>query len=662
MAVMSVSDRIIYQAIANVVAEKARPLLSVVSNRQSFANILCEKDLKPFFLPWKDQYKLFQKKFTELYEEGNHWLVETDLAAFYETLDHELLVSYLRQQEFVDDQVAYRLTKYLSVWAAVSKDIKANRGLPQGCIASDLFSNIFLYQLDKEMSCGECYYVRYVDDIRLLSSSVDFARKGLIKVDRKLKRLGLLIQTNKTTIRKVENLEDEIDKLAYQLSEIEDRLEHLNEIWLSLGIDPLNEAKINQIALNGEVALDETVFESLVEEDKEIQNSLLDLFWDAKKSLDEKTDEFAERHLRFCLYRLKGNQEVAYSVLDYLNDRPWLSDVICEYLCRCEFDNKIIESLKAFIYSHEVYDNAVSSVIEMLVKKSISLRDFHGRFRGLIIENCRDWPLLCSIIKALGQSTDNLSVLLEVLLSKSYTPLVKRESLIQIVGLASSKEETYYALSKSIFDHSPLIIDVVLYLIYVEHGLTLKIFMGDKDVVSDYCLTMAQGYDDSLPYRKQCYIRHQLQKRYYCEIDDELDLHSVFSSYYKRASQFLWDSERSFLTNPSRYVSQLDLFHEELLYPLIVDVAGLSDSYENLSKIAFPDRLRIIQKQVPELSTFASAGLQCHTLRSKSTEAHTRIHKCLDPTVPVNAKQRDNLKKTLCAAYQELMSYLIVFK
>ncbi|MEH2368690.1 hypothetical protein [Nostoc sp.] len=80
MAILAVSDRVVYQAIANVVAEKARPILSTVANRQSFANVLSSPEQKPMFIPWKIQYRLFQKKFQTLYEKGNVWLVETDMA------------------------------------------------------------------------------------------------------------------------------------------------------------------------------------------------------------------------------------------------------------------------------------------------------------------------------------------------------------------------------------------------------------------------------------------------------------------------------------------------------------------------------------------------------------------------------------------------------
>jgi retron-type reverse transcriptase len=221
MAILAVSDRVVYQAIANVVAEKARPMLSTVANRQSFANVLSATEQKPMFMPWKEQYKLFQKKFQTLYEEGNIWLVETDMAAFYETIDQTMLIKYLLEKKLLDEQTAEYLQAYLPIWSSVKSQEPISRGVPQGCLASDFFANIFLYEFDKELSVQEYHYLRYVDDIRLLARTREAVQQGLIRIDRTLKTLGLLIQTNKTTVRRISNFAEEADRMASKLSDID---------------------------------------------------------------------------------------------------------------------------------------------------------------------------------------------------------------------------------------------------------------------------------------------------------------------------------------------------------------------------------------------------------------------------------------------------------
>ena len=165
MAVLATSDRIVYQALANVIAEKGRSALAMVSNRQSFANVLAGPDKKSIFVHWKKQYKDFQNKFCDLISEGNKWLAETDAAAFYETIDHHILNDILLRNEFLDDKTTAFLISYLATWSSIKSGGSASRGVPQGCLASDLLANVFLYEFDKELASKEYYYLRYVDDI-----------------------------------------------------------------------------------------------------------------------------------------------------------------------------------------------------------------------------------------------------------------------------------------------------------------------------------------------------------------------------------------------------------------------------------------------------------------------------------------------------------------
>src|SRR5215211_2925116 len=103
MAVLPIKDRVVFQAIVNTIAEFGRSTLSMVANRQSFANILRSPEVVQMFNPWKEQYSAFQAKYGELIDEGNSWVVETDIAAFYETIDHSKLYDVLQNGNFLDD-------------------------------------------------------------------------------------------------------------------------------------------------------------------------------------------------------------------------------------------------------------------------------------------------------------------------------------------------------------------------------------------------------------------------------------------------------------------------------------------------------------------------------------------------------------------------------
>jgi len=654
MAVLAVSDRIIFQAIANVIAERGRSTLAMVTNRQSFANVLSKRRQKQFFAPWKQQYRLFQEKFCELVEEGNVWLAETDLAAFYETIDHTTLFNRLREGKFLDERSLEHLQAYLPIWSSVRSGTQVARGVPQGCLASDLLANIFLYDLDRELAVQEYYYLRYVDDIRVISKTKDAVQRGLIQIDTTLKSIGLLLQTKKTMVRQITDLGEETDRLAAQLSEIDRRFNE-PELPDLPPLDPLLEPSLHDVALLGED------FNAKVDPPKTaptVQQELLELFGKSKRSIDfDDSDPFAERHLRFCLYRLEPDPGIVVAVLSLFVERPWLSEIIALYLRKCELDKEAIGHLRNVIETHNVYDSVVALAIDILVRQEVSLRPQHDLFRKWLTDGSRDWPLLRVAAIALGESSDNMLVLLETVCSLS--PSVRRVAMIQALRLARDQDEATHIFNTCIEDSTPVVIDALLYQLYNEWGLTLDdLELGDR-VLSDYCIACAKGYDNTLPAIQPDYIRSVFAKSYNVEFSDTMDFHALLGSDYERASEFLWQAENSYLVNPSRYVSQLDLFHEELLYPILVDKLYWKSTRDELAQVAFPDRVRYFLAHKVGLASFGSAVFKCHHLRSSCPEAHTRLHRQLIATSPITWRQRNGLKKRLGAGYQELADWLL---
>jgi hypothetical protein len=180
----------------------------------------------------------------------------------------------------------------------------------------------------------------------------------------------------------------------------------------------------------------------------------------------------------------------------------------------------------------------------------------------------------------------------------------------------------------------------------------------DDQSLTDYCVACAKGYDNTLPAIQPDYLRSVLAKSYNVEFLDTMDFHALLGSDYERASEFLWQAENSYLVNPSRYVSQLDLFHEEVLYPILVDKLHWKSTRDELAQVTFPDRAKYFLANKVELASFGSAVLECHRLRSSCPEAHTRLHRQLITTSPITWRQRDGLKKRLGAGYQELVDWL----
>jgi RNA-directed DNA polymerase len=155
---------------------------------------------------------------------GRRWVVDMDLAKFFDEVNHQRLLSKLGKR-IRDRRVIHLIDRYLRSGMLV-KGIEQTRtkGTPQGSPLSPLLSNIVLDELDKEMEKRGHYFVRYADDFqiyvktrrsgeRVMNSLRDFIEKKLqlkineekSTIDRpwKLKLLGYSFTNNRQVKLKV---------------------------------------------------------------------------------------------------------------------------------------------------------------------------------------------------------------------------------------------------------------------------------------------------------------------------------------------------------------------------------------------------------------------------------------------------------------------------
>lgn len=80
---------------------------------------------------------------------GSRWFVEGDIAKFFDTMDHEVLLTILGEE--IHDQRFLRLIRYLleSGYLEEWKFNKTLSGCPQGGVISPILSNIYLDKLDQ---------------------------------------------------------------------------------------------------------------------------------------------------------------------------------------------------------------------------------------------------------------------------------------------------------------------------------------------------------------------------------------------------------------------------------------------------------------------------------------------------------------------------------
>jgi len=139
---------------------------------------------------------------------GGGWVIDLDIQAFFDTIDHQHLREFLQQR--VKDGVILRLIgKWLKAGVLdAGQWQKGEIGSPQGGVVSPLLANVYLhYVLDewfetevKPRLRGRAFAVRFADDAVLAFSNEADARRVMEVLPKRLARYGLTLHPTKTRL------------------------------------------------------------------------------------------------------------------------------------------------------------------------------------------------------------------------------------------------------------------------------------------------------------------------------------------------------------------------------------------------------------------------------------------------------------------------------
>ena len=132
---------------------------------------------------------------------GANWIVELDIEAFYDRIDHELLMKLVERRVF-DGQMLKLLRKWLKAGVLDAGEVIASdQGVPQGGVISCLLANVVLHELDRlwEDRCSQLgELIRYADDAVVACRTEAQAREALRRIGVVLERLKLTLHRTKT--------------------------------------------------------------------------------------------------------------------------------------------------------------------------------------------------------------------------------------------------------------------------------------------------------------------------------------------------------------------------------------------------------------------------------------------------------------------------------
>jgi RNA-directed DNA polymerase len=122
-------------------------------------------------------------------------VVDMDLSKCFDTLDHELILKFVRKR-ITDGSILNLIKQFLNSGVMKGSTFENSEfGSPQGGVISPLLSNIYLDEFDQEMMRRQHRIVRYADDILIFCTSTSGAENAL-KVASQLLEVTLKLKVN----------------------------------------------------------------------------------------------------------------------------------------------------------------------------------------------------------------------------------------------------------------------------------------------------------------------------------------------------------------------------------------------------------------------------------------------------------------------------------
>ncbi len=379
---LSLPDRIAYQAVVQEIAEHTEPLLG--------PNIYAARVADPQhgvnkWLQWKNDAR-------NQIDPTNGWVITTDITGFFDFIDHGQLIFMLREVG-VPESLTNSLAIMLRTWSRSRK-----RGLPQGPNASRILANFYLHQIDAQITDdNDVSYFRYMDDIRIVSTSRAETIKALGHLNDLCYKLGLPLSSSKTASMSgaeaiIDLAEDDIlGQLSY-------------EIYINDGLDA------------------------------ELSRKLLELFQDAI-SEDAKINK---RRANFTLYRLlrAGNDQALEHVLENLQKLGPLELLLPRYVGHWVHKKEVTASIAAYLCNPERNNSEyiASWLLALLTNDSAVLNEDILNYVRNITKDKNSTKYLrviaMNVLARSGKAVD-ITILEEVIINE-YDPMTVRGAIVAL--------------------------------------------------------------------------------------------------------------------------------------------------------------------------------------------------------------------------------------
>lgn len=227
---LTLQDRLNYHVTVRSFAEKVDSLLPEVVFSSRLDRTMEPRLLKQGVWQWKRWGRYVRRQVRQ----GNDWLIKTDLASYFATMQHGYLFDDLRAIE-VGDATLKTLEIMLGEWGS-----SAGQGLIQGPDVSRILGNFYLLPVDRAMLDAGYMYSRYMDDVRIVANSRSGAVAAMKLFERECKKRGLIASSQKTSMLHGQ------EALRVDLNEMRDHIAYLFDIRRFRQAKPLLRAMLRR--------------------------------------------------------------------------------------------------------------------------------------------------------------------------------------------------------------------------------------------------------------------------------------------------------------------------------------------------------------------------------------------------------------------------------
>lgn len=184
LGIPTVTDRLIQQALLQLLT----PIFDPAFSESSFG-YRPKRSAKQAVLAMKSHV-----------EAGHHWVVDLDLEAFFDRVNHDVLMARVARR-VGDKQVLRLIRRYLEAGTCQHGLITPRRqGTPQDGPLSPLLANILLDDMDKELERQGHRFCRYADDVQVYVKSRRVGEQVMESLSEYLSSLKLTINRAKSAV------------------------------------------------------------------------------------------------------------------------------------------------------------------------------------------------------------------------------------------------------------------------------------------------------------------------------------------------------------------------------------------------------------------------------------------------------------------------------